>query len=82
MNKNKIYVLTMLLMPLNQVMALEPLDDQTLSITTGQDGINVGITLPKVDIGQVALIDKDGIGSKILNQDYNPKKLFHCRKLQ
>ena len=71
MNKNKIYVLTMLLMPLNQVMALEPLDDQTLSTTTGQDGINVGITLPKVDIGQVALIDKDGIGSKILNQDYN-----------
>ena len=55
-------------MPLNQVMALEPLDDQTLSTTTGQDGINVGITLPKVDIGQVALIDKDGIGSKILNQ--------------
>ena len=71
MNKNKIYVLTILLMPLNQVMALEPLDDQTLSTTTGQDGINVGITLPKVDIGQVALIDKDGIGSKILNQDYN-----------
>ena len=34
MNKNKIYVLTMLLMPLNQVMALEPLDDQTLSTTT------------------------------------------------
>lgn len=61
----------MLMMPLTQVMALEALDDQTLSTTTGQDGISVGITLPKVDIGQIALIDKDGIGSKILNQDYN-----------
>lgn len=71
MNKNKIYVLTMLMMPLTQIMALEALDDQTLSTTTGQDGINVGISLPKVDVAQVALIDKDGIGSKILNQDYN-----------
>lgn len=71
MNKNKLYLLGVMCLPLNVAWALEPLDDQTLSSTTGQDGINIGVTLPKVDVGQVALIDKDGVSSKILGQDYN-----------
>lgn len=71
MDKNKLLLMSLVLVPFHQVMALEALDDNTLSSTTGQDGINVGLTLNKVDIGQVALIDKDGIGTKILDQDYS-----------
>lgn len=70
MNKNKIAILTLLL-PCTVVMALEPLDDQTLSTTTGQDGVSIGLTLPKVNIGQVALIDTNGVSAPILNQNYN-----------
>lgn len=70
MNKNTVAVL-LLLMPFTALMALQPLDDQALSTTTGQDGINVGITLAKVDIGQLALIDKDGVSSQIINQNFN-----------
>lgn len=68
--KNKIVVVLPLLMPFSTAMAMQALDDSSLSETTGQDGINVGIQIPKIDIGQVALIDKDGISSKILDKDY------------
>ena len=68
--KNKIALLLPLLMPLSPTMAMQALDDDNLSATTGQDGLNVGIQLPKLDIGQVALIDNDGISSKIIDKDY------------
>ena len=70
-DKNKMVLILPLLMPLTSVMAMQALDDANLSATTGQDGINVGIHIPKIDVGQVALIDKDGVSSKILNKDYN-----------
>lgn len=69
--KNRIVVILPLLMPFTSSMAMQALDDANLSATTGQDGINVGIQIPKIDVGQVALIDTDGISSKILNKDYN-----------
>lgn len=38
-------------------MAMQPLDDQSLSTTTGQDGITIGVQIQKIDFNQVALIN-------------------------
>ena len=69
--KNRMALLLPLLLPFTSSMAMQAMDDDHLSETTGQDGINLAIQIPKIDIGQVALIDKDGISTKILNKDYN-----------
>ncbi|OTG65588.1 DUF6160 family protein [Acinetobacter silvestris] len=42
-------------------MAMQPLDDQSLSQTTGQDGINLGINISKIQVDQVSVIDTDGL---------------------
>ncbi|ENV05430.1 hypothetical protein F967_02183 [Acinetobacter sp. CIP 102637] len=57
MSKNKkIGCLSFLLLsPLT--MAMQPLDDQSLSTTTGQDGITIGVQIQKIDFDQVALIN-------------------------
>ena len=57
MSKNKkIGCLSFLLLsPLT--MAMQPLDDQSLSTTTGQDGITIGVQTQKIDFDQVALIN-------------------------
>ena len=70
-DKNKIIVLFSMLIPFSSSYAMQALDDLSLSDTTGQDGINVAMHIPQVDVSQVALIDKDGISAKILNKDYN-----------
>lgn len=44
-------------------LAMEPLDDQVLSNTTGQDGINIGLGISKVEVKQASIIDNDGITS-------------------
>ncbi|WP_287911984.1 DUF6160 family protein [Acinetobacter sp.] len=46
-------------------MAMQPLDDQGLSQTTGQAGIDVGINISKVQINQVSVIDRDGLGTSV-----------------
>ncbi|KAF5271149.1 hypothetical protein FQR65_LT17704 [Abscondita terminalis] len=43
-------------------MAMQPLDDQGLSQTTGQAGIDVGINISKVQVNQLSIIDRDGLG--------------------
>lgn len=64
MKKKKIlgYVSLLLCSPLS--MAMQPMDDQSLSATTGQDGINIGINTSKVQFNQISLIDTDGLGTK------------------
>ncbi|RZG46635.1 DUF6160 family protein [Acinetobacter wuhouensis] len=47
--------------------AMQPLDDENLSEATGQSGINVGIGVSKVQIDQLSIIDRDGLGT---NPDY------------
>lgn len=47
-------------------MAMQPLDDQSLSATTGQDGISVGVNLSKVNFNQAAIIDTDGFTTTAL----------------
>ena len=44
-------------------MAMQPLDDQVLSNTTGQDGINIGFGVSKVEVKQASIIDNDGIST-------------------
>lgn len=45
-------------------MAMQPLDDQSLSATTGQDGLSIGVNISKIDFDQIAIIDKDGFAKK------------------
>lgn len=44
-------------------LAMQPLDDQALSKTTGQDGINIGVQVNNVQVSQVAIIDNNGLSS-------------------
>lgn len=75
MIKNKMVLVAYLYMSssISMVMAMQPLDDQSLSTTTGQDGINIGISTNKIDFDQISLIDTDGINSQIAGKDYTNK---------
>lgn len=42
-------------------MAMQSMDDAALSATTGQDGINIGIGISKVEIEKVLVHDNDGL---------------------
>ena len=44
-------------------MAMQPLDDEILSNTTGQDGINIGLGVSKIELKQASIIDNDGIST-------------------
>lgn len=62
LKKKKIGCLSLLLLsPLT--MAMQPLDDQTLAKAIGQDGLNIGINVSKIDFKQIAIIDTDGFGA-------------------
>ncbi|ENX55059.1 MULTISPECIES: hypothetical protein [Acinetobacter] len=52
----------LLLSPLT--MAMQPLDDQSLSSTIGQNGLNIGVQVSKVDFNQISIIDRDGFAKK------------------
>ena len=63
MNKNKMLgCLTLFFSPL--VIAMQPMDDQSLASTTGQDGINIGVNVSKIEFQQVSVIDPDGWDTK------------------
>lgn len=63
MNKNKILgCLCLLLSP--SLMAMQPMDDQSLSVSTGQDGFNINVNTPKIEFKQLAIIDPDGWDTK------------------
>ena len=42
-------------------MAMQAMDDASLSAATGQDGLNIGIGISKVEIGKVFVHDNDGL---------------------
>ena len=63
MKKNKILGCISLFCFAPLTLAMQPMDDQSLSATTGQDGISIGVGVNKVEFKQVALIDKDGIAA-------------------
>ncbi|USA51889.1 pilus assembly protein FilA [Acinetobacter sp. C32I] len=54
--------LSLLLTPF--AMAMQPLDDQSLSTTTGQDGLNIGVNVSKVEFKQISVVDSDGWDTK------------------
>ena len=64
MKKNKILGCISLICFAPFTFAMQPLDDQSLSATTGQDGINIGIGINKVQFNQVSLIDTNGYGAQ------------------
>ena len=41
--------------------AMQAMDDASLSAATGQDGINIGIGISKIEIGKVFVHDNDGL---------------------
>ena len=44
-------------------MAMQAMDDASLSATTGQDGINIGIGISKITIDKLFVHDNDGLSS-------------------
>lgn len=60
MKKNKKLGCLSLLLLSPITMAMQPLDDHSLSNTTGQDGLTVDVSISKIDFNQVAIIDKNG----------------------
>ncbi|ENU85542.1 MULTISPECIES: DUF6160 family protein [Acinetobacter] len=58
MNKKLGYVSLLLLSPFT--MAMQPMDDQSLSLATGQDGLSITINTD-LEFKQIAMIDKDGL---------------------
>lgn len=57
--------LSLLLSPF--AIAMQPLDDQSLSVATGQDGLNIGVNVSKVEFKQIAIIDTDGWDANNVN---------------
>ncbi|NIE95791.1 pilus assembly protein FilA [Acinetobacter sp. Tr-809] len=60
MNKNKKLGCLSLLLLSPLTMAMQPMDDQSLSTMTGQDGLNIGVQA-NVQFNQMAIIDNDGL---------------------
>ena len=60
MGKNKKLGCLSLLLFIPMAMAMQPLDDQSLSGATAQDGLNIGVHVSKIDFNQIAIIDTDG----------------------
>ena len=73
-NLKRMLVVCAAILPTTMVFALEALDEQSMSATTGQDGINIGIGIEKVNFEQASLIDKNGIATKLFNKEYNTLK--------
>ena len=48
-------------------MAMQSMDDAALSAATGQDGINIGIGISKIEIEKVLIHDNDGLGGTAAN---------------
>ena len=49
-------------------MAMQAMDDAALSSTTGQDGINIGIGITKVQIDKLYVHDNDGLSDTATNK--------------
>ena len=47
----------------SNAMAMQAMDDEALSATTGQDGISIGIGISKIMIDELAIHDKDGLSA-------------------
>ena len=63
MLKNKKLGCLSLLLLSPMAMAMQPLDDQSLSAMTGQDGLTVSVNISKIDFRQAAIIDNDGFSN-------------------
>ncbi|NNH36084.1 pilus assembly protein FilA [Acinetobacter sp. NIPH 2377] len=48
-------------------MAMQAMDDASLGATTGQDGINIGIGITKIEIEKLLIHDNDGLAANAKN---------------
>lgn len=73
MQKNKKigYISLLLLSPLT--MAMQPMDDQSLSSTVGQDGLNIGVQA-NIGFEQLAVVDTDGLSFGQILPSGNPNR--------
>lgn len=76
MKKNKIIQIVALSLVSHATLAMQALDDQALSSTTGQDGITIGVTMEKIDFNQISLIDTNGMTAQIREQAYAGKSAY------
>lgn len=67
MNKNKKLGCFSLLLLSPLTMAMQPMDDQSLSATTGQDGLTIGVQ-SNIQFNQLAIIDNDGLATDYTNR--------------
>ena len=56
-------------------MAMQAMDDAALSASTGQDGINIGIGISKVQIDKLYIHDNDGLAADATNT-YTPVSML------
>lgn len=63
MKKKQLFGCVVIMLCSQISVAMQPLDDQSLSATTGQDGISIGFHVSKVELKQASLIDSDGLAS-------------------
>lgn len=67
MNKNKKLGCFSLLLLSPLTMAMQPMDDQSLSATTGQDGLTISVQ-SNIQFNQLAIIDNDGLATDYTNR--------------
>lgn len=60
----KLALVSSMLISVN-AMAMQAMDDASMSATTGQDGLNIGIKLDNagISIGKLYVHDNDGLGT-------------------
>lgn len=67
MNKNKKLGCLSLLCISPLALAMQPMDDQSLSAMTGQDGLTIGVE-SNIQFNQLAMIDNDGLTTDYTNR--------------
>lgn len=73
MIKNKIVGNMMIICCISTAYGMNPMDDQSLAATTGQNGLNINVDISKLELNQLTLINTDGMTSQ---PNYNAKAGF------
>lgn len=75
MKKKNILGCVSLLLCSSLCVAMQPMDEQSLSQTTGQDGISLAVNVSKVQVNQISVIDTDGLPNRA-GSTYRNKAAF------
>ena len=75
MKKKNILGCMPLLLCSSLCVAMQPMDEQSLSQITGQDGISLAVNVSKVQVDQISVIDTDGLPNRTAST-YQHKAAF------